>query len=84
MFIFDPGRYQFNAVALPAQPLRPEEFAFLTDSDDLFAVSLATLGKDVGWHVNAHKADPVEIGLKNQVPAGQKPALVVTASTALR
>jgi outer membrane protein OmpA-like peptidoglycan-associated protein len=29
-------------------------------------------------------ADPVEIGLKNQVPAGQKPALVVTASTALR
>ncbi len=62
MFIFDPGRYQFNAVALPAQSLPPDEFAFLTDSDDLFAVSLATLGKDVGWHVNAHKADPVEIG----------------------
>jgi outer membrane protein OmpA-like peptidoglycan-associated protein len=29
-------------------------------------------------------ADPVEIALKNQVPAGQKPAIVVTAVTALK
>jgi hypothetical protein len=61
MFIFDPRCVEFNAVSLLAQPLGEETMSFMADSDELFAVSLATLGKDVAWHVNAHKADPVEI-----------------------
>ena len=61
MFIFDPGYFHLNHAALPAQSLKPGEASFLADSDELFAVSLAPLGKDVAWHVNPRRADPVDI-----------------------
>lgn len=61
MFIFDPGCIELNSVSLVAQSLAEEELAFMADSDELFAVSLAPLGKDIDWHINAHKADTIEI-----------------------
>jgi len=61
MFLFDPGYFRLNNVALPAQRLKPGEASFLTDSDQLFGVSLATLGKDAAWYTTPRKADPIEI-----------------------
>jgi len=40
----------------------PSEIEFVSDSDQLFAVSLAELGKDVDWHMKLRPADAVEIG----------------------
>ena len=62
MFLFDPNRVQLNQVQLPSEPLRPGEGCFISDSDELFAVSLAPLGKDAAWHNVPRTADPVEIG----------------------
>lgn len=61
MFIFDPVRVELNSVALVAQTLSDDAIAFMAESDELFAVSLAPLGKDIGWHINAHRADAIEI-----------------------
>ncbi len=62
MFLFDPAHFAFNEVSLPAHRLDPVEICFIADSDDLFAVSLAPLGKDVAWHLHPRLPDPIEIG----------------------
>ena len=62
MFLFDPTHFALNEVSLPADPIDPSEVCFLADSDELFAVSLAPLGKDVAWHTHPRLPDPVEIG----------------------
>jgi hypothetical protein len=61
MFVFDPGYFHLNYASLPAKRLNAGEASFLADSDELFAVSLAPLGKDAAWHINPRRADPIEI-----------------------
>jgi hypothetical protein len=62
MFLFNPRRISLNAASLIGNEIDPSEIQFVSDSDQLFAVSLAELGKDVDWHMKLRAADPVEIG----------------------
>ena len=62
MFLFDPAHFALNHVSLPADRIDPTDAYFMADSDELFAVSLAPLGKDVDWHLHPRSPDPVEIG----------------------
>ena len=61
MFVYTPGELKLNHAALPAVPFAPGEAVFITDSDELFAVSLAPLGKDIAWHLEPRRADPVDM-----------------------
>jgi len=61
MFLFDPGYFNLNHAALPDRPLGGKESSFLCDSDELFAVSLAEIGKDVQWHIHPREASPMTI-----------------------
>jgi len=61
MFLYNPGELNLNPAALAARPLQPGAASFITDSDELFAVSLAPLGKDIAWHLHPRKADPVDM-----------------------
>lgn len=61
MFLFDPTYFNLNSAALPDSRLTEDEVSFLCDSDDLFAVSLAEIGKDVQWHILPRTADPLTI-----------------------
>lgn len=62
MFLFNPRRLKLNVANLIGNEIDPSEIQFVSDSDQLFAVSLAELGKDVDWHMKLRAADPVEIG----------------------
>jgi len=61
MFLFDPSYFNLNHAALPDLPLQRGEASFICDSDDLFAVSLAEIGKDVQWHIRPQEASPMTI-----------------------
>jgi len=61
-FLFDPSRFAWNRARLAAQPSHPSDLHFVDNSDDLFAVSLAELGKDADWHSRANRADHADIG----------------------
>lgn len=61
MFLFDPSFFNLNHAALPDLPLQRGEASFICDSDDLFAVSLAEIGKDVQWHIRPQEASPMTI-----------------------
>lgn len=61
MFLFDPSYFDLNHAALPDLPLQRGEASFICDSDDLFAVSLAEIGKDVQWHIRPQEASPMMI-----------------------
>ncbi|WP_162826668.1 hypothetical protein [Pseudolabrys taiwanensis] len=62
MFAYDPRVVLLNEQALPAHELDPELTHFITDSDDLFALSFAPLMKDVDWFTSPQKLDAVTIG----------------------
>lgn len=62
MFLFDPRTFERNYCQLIGNSFRPSDVHFVSDSDDLFAVSLAPPGKDVAWHLDRRAADPHEIG----------------------
>lgn len=47
--LFDPKIYSLNEQSLIAVDAPPDEIDFVDDSDQLFAVSLAPLGKDMEW-----------------------------------
>ncbi|MEM8811414.1 MAG: hypothetical protein AAGF59_02260 [Pseudomonadota bacterium] len=61
MFLFDPSWFDLNKAALPDRRFEPGEASFITDSDELFAVSFAEVGKDVQWHILPKRAEPMEI-----------------------
>lgn len=61
MFLYNPGELKLNQAALSSEPFAPGEASFLSDSDELFAVSLAPLGKDIQWHLAPRQADPVDL-----------------------
>lgn len=62
MFAYDPKAIVLNEQALPAHALDPETVHFITDSDDLFALSFAPLMKDIEWFTSPQKLDPLSIG----------------------
>jgi hypothetical protein len=49
MFAFDPKMFPLNQCALPSDINNLDLVHFITDSDDLFALSLAPLHKDTEW-----------------------------------
>ncbi|MCC7047743.1 MAG: fasciclin domain-containing protein [Alphaproteobacteria bacterium] len=57
MFLFDPNRIDMTDQLLVGSGLDAGTMRFVDDSDDLYAVSLAPLGKDVEWHLNPEPAD---------------------------
>lgn len=61
MFAYDPRQIDLNQAALPAHTLDPDEIHFVTDSDELFAISLAPLLKDLNWYVRPQKLDPIKV-----------------------
>lgn len=61
MFIFNPNAFNLTIASLAAEEIDPATIHFITDSDDLFAVSLSEFGKDSAWYQRARKADPTDI-----------------------
>lgn len=57
MFLFDPGRIDMGSQLLVNGRFNRSDMVFVDDSDDLYAVSLAPLGKDIGWHLNPGPPD---------------------------
>lgn len=62
MFLFDPRGVKLNKMRLTDSGFSHDKTCFLADSDELFAVSLAPVGKDAEWHLSPNKADPIEVG----------------------
>lgn len=61
MFLYDPGHIGLTPQLLMDGDCGPREVAFIDDSDKLFAVSLAPLGKDISWHMEYRKATPLTL-----------------------
>jgi hypothetical protein len=62
MFAYDPSIFELNQQALLAEPPDPNLVHYITDSDDLFSLSLAPLTKDIDWYARPQRLDPVKIG----------------------
>ncbi|MEO8627115.1 MAG: fasciclin domain-containing protein, partial [Betaproteobacteria bacterium] len=62
MFIFNPSTMGLNGVKLLATNLDPRLIHVIADSDDLFAVSLAPISKELEWYRWPRAADPGVIG----------------------
>ena len=61
MFLFDPGDLTTNRARLAAGTPDASRIAVIDDSDALYAISLAPLGKDVAWHTTPRRADPIDV-----------------------
>jgi hypothetical protein len=61
IFAYDPSRFELNAQALLAEPPDPDLVHFITDSDDLFSMSLAPLAKDIDWYARPQRLDPLRV-----------------------
>ena len=57
LFLYDPSTLSTNQAALPEEGFNPSKSTFITDSDDLFAVSLAEIGKDTDWFIDRKPLD---------------------------
>jgi hypothetical protein len=62
MFALDPDFIHLNAQSLPAHSLELDKVHYVTDSDDLFALSFAPLVKDVEWYAKPQPLDPLSVG----------------------
>jgi hypothetical protein len=62
MFAYDPDFIHLNRQALPAHPIDADKVHYITDSDDLFALSLAPMIKDLEWYATPRRLDVREIG----------------------
>jgi len=61
LFVFDPARVRLNHLQLVADPVPWSSLHTITDSDLLFAVSLAPLGKDIGWYCARRRVRSLDI-----------------------
>ncbi len=61
LFAFDPNRVKLSPQALPERITDWSEIHLVTDSDELFALSLAPLWKDTDWYLERSKFDPLEV-----------------------
>ena len=62
MFLFDPRQIAMTNQLLLADGFNPADIEIISDSDDLFAVSLAEIGKDSPWYDKPDKVNPIDIG----------------------
>jgi hypothetical protein len=62
MFAYDPALVSLNEQALPAHSIDPELVHYITDSNDLFSLSLAPLTKDMDWYADRRPLDTLRIG----------------------
>lgn len=62
MFAYDPRHFDLNPQALLAHRPDPADVHYITDSDDLFSLSLAPLAKDVEWYAKPQRLDPLNLG----------------------
>ena len=62
MFAYDPRLFELNQQALPAEAPDPDLVHYITDSDDLFSLSLAPVAKDADWYARPQRLDPLKIG----------------------
>ena len=62
MFAYDPGLFDLNHQALLAHAPDPGDVHYVTDSDDLFALSFAPLAKDIDWYERPQRLNAPEIG----------------------
>jgi hypothetical protein len=61
MFLFDPNRIDISQQLLVGGMFDRSMLKFVDDSDDLYAVSLAPLGKDVEWHLTPGPPDMMAV-----------------------
>jgi len=61
LFLFDPQHMALSRQLLASEEIDRTVFEFVDNSDNLFAVSLAPLGKDAAWHLKAIRADEAKI-----------------------
>ncbi len=61
LMVFDAARLRLNRLFLLDGPLAWDDLHMVDDSDRLFAVSLAPLGKDVAWHTAPWRTRPLDV-----------------------
>jgi hypothetical protein len=62
LFIFNPKQFSLNSSNLVASVDSIDKLVVAKDSDELFAVSLATLNQEFDWYFLPLQADPFAIG----------------------
>src|SRR5258708_4181263 len=62
MFAYDPRQYDLNEQALLAHRPAADDVHYITDSDELFSLSLAPFEKDVEWYAAPQRLDPLKVG----------------------
>jgi Fasciclin domain len=62
MFAYDPSLFDLNQQALLAHAPDPNDVHYVTDSDDVFALSFAPLAKDIEWYERPQRLDAPKIG----------------------
>jgi hypothetical protein len=62
MFAYDASHFDLNAQALLAHRPSAAEVHYITDSDDLFSLSLTPLMKDIEWFAKPAPLDPLRLG----------------------
>jgi hypothetical protein len=61
MFAFDPQWIELNEQALVAHRIDPDIVHIVTDSDDLFSLSLAPADQDIEWYAAPQTLQPLKI-----------------------
>jgi hypothetical protein len=62
MFAYDPRHFDLNTQALLAHRPSLADVHYITDSDDLFSLSLTPLMKDIEWFAKPAPLDPLQLG----------------------
>ena len=62
MFAYDPSLFDLNQQALLAHAPDPDDVHYVTDSDDVFALSFAPIAKDIEWYERPQRLDAPKIG----------------------
>ncbi len=62
LMVFDAARLRLNRLFLLDPPLPWDDLHMIADSDRLFGVSLAPLGKDLAWHAAPWHTRPLDVG----------------------
>jgi hypothetical protein len=61
MFAYDPRLVDLNTQALAAHPIDPALVHHVTDSDDLFSLSLAPASQDIEWYLRPQRLEPLKV-----------------------
>jgi hypothetical protein len=61
MFAYDPRLIDLNQQALAAHRVDPDLVHYITDSDDLFSLSLAPAAKDIEWYIRPQRLEALKV-----------------------